>query len=48
MEEHRKNHVDKKRWRTRHGVVQLKVANPASEAEPIAVDPEYEEVLRDV
>ena len=37
-----------KRWRTKHGVVQLKEANPANEAVPITVDPTYEEVLRDV
>ena len=36
-----------KRWRTRHGVVQLKGANPSNEAVPITVDPTYEEVLRD-
>ncbi len=48
VEEQKESRGQVKRWRTRHGVVQLKVANPASEAEPIAVDPEYEEVLRDV
>ena len=37
-----------KPWRTRHGVVLLKGANPSNEAVPITVDPTYEEVLRDV
>ena len=37
-----------KRWRTKHGVVHLKGANPTNEAVPITVDPTYEEVLRDV
>ena len=37
-----------KRWRTKHGVVQLKGANSTNEAVPITVDPTYDEVLRDV
>ena len=48
VEEQKESRGQVKRWRTKHGVVELKVANPASEAEPLAVDPEYEEVLRDV
>ena len=38
VEEQKESRGQVKRWRTRHGVVQLKVDNPASEAEPIAVD----------
>ena len=47
-EEQKKSRAQVKHWRTRQGVVQLKVASPTSEAGPIAVDPECEEVLRDV
>ena len=36
------------RWRTRQGMLQVKVASPTSKASPIAVDAEFEEVLRDV
>ena len=48
VEEQKESRGPVKRWRTRHGVVQLKATNPASKAEPITVDPNYEEVLRDV
>ena len=37
-----------KRWRTKQGVVQLKATEPTGQAEPITVDPNYAEVLRDV
>ena len=37
-----------KRWRTKQGVVQLKATNATGQAEQIAVDPSYAEVLRDV
>ena len=48
VEEQKVSRGQVKRWRTRHGVVRRKAVNPASEASPIAVDPEHEEVLRDV
>ena len=48
VEEQKESRGQVKRWRTRQGVLQVKVASPTSEASPIAVDAEFEEVLRDV
>ena len=43
-----REHGQVKHWRIKQGVVQLKMAQAACNADPIAVDPTYEEVLRDV
>ena len=48
VEEQKKSRGQVKRWRTRQGVLQVKVASPTSEAGSIAVDAEFEEVLRDL
>ena len=48
VEERKESRGQVKRWRTRQGVLQVKLASPTSEASPIAVDAEFEEVLRDV
>ncbi len=47
VEEQKESRGQVKRWRTWHCVVQLKAATPACKAEPIEVDPNYGEVLRD-
>ena len=48
VEEQKESRGQVKRWRTRQGVLQVKAASPTREASPIAVDAEFEEVLRDV
>ena len=48
VEAQKASRLQVKRWRTKQGVVQLKGANPTNESVPIAVDPTYEEMLRDV